>query len=297
MFRLQILESIGSWTEISSDPFVDRDIMVMEATTRGTWACVDLVAIGLGDRLRRSRSVGCALATPPIVKPLLRMGEILRQGNAAASPKRQATGGDRCRAGRAGTRTNRFAFTMLGGLMSVVAVVVWIATFAPHGGVDLSGYLFPVWSWIASALYAGRSVPALVWYGGILLHWVVLGALVDLLRARLRGRGGLTVGDAQDGSPPLEHLIVGKWVDVAGGVAGDEACVRIRSLVEHHFEFVASHPKEGGWRTLFRDPRDGRLWERVYLQSHLQGGGPPCLRHISPEEAKDAFELPSGSAT
>ena len=76
----------------------------------------------------------------------------------------------------------RFTFTILGGLVSLVAVLTWIATFEPHGGVELSGYLFPAWSWLAGVLFTGRSVPVPVWYGGALLHWVLLGALVDFLR-------------------------------------------------------------------------------------------------------------------
>lgn len=75
-----------------------------------------------------------------------------------------------------------FTFTILGGLVGPVAVLLWIATFEPHGGVELSGCLFPAWSWLSRVLFAGRSVPAPVWYGGAVLHWVVLGALVDFFR-------------------------------------------------------------------------------------------------------------------
>ena len=32
------------------------------------------------------------------------------------------------------------------------------------------------------------------------------------------------------------------------------------------------------WDTLFRDPRDGRLWEKIYPMSEMHGGGPPTLR-------------------
>jgi hypothetical protein len=41
-----------------------------------------------------------------------------------------------------------------------------------------------------------------------------------------------------------------------------------------------------GWESLYRDPDDSRLRELVFLQSELQGGGPPSLRSISFEEAK-----------
>ena len=83
----------------------------------------------------------------------------------------------------------RYAFTILGGMASLAAVLVWIVTFKSHGGVELSAYLFPAWSWLARALFAGRSLPALIWYGGALLHWVVPGAVVDIFRELHRRRG------------------------------------------------------------------------------------------------------------
>ena len=83
----------------------------------------------------------------------------------------------------------RYAFTILGGIAATVTTLVWIVTFKPHGGSEYSAYLFPLWSWLARALFAGRSVPVLIWYGGALLHWVVLGAAVDIVReAHLRRR-------------------------------------------------------------------------------------------------------------
>jgi hypothetical protein len=95
----------------------------------------------------------------------------------------------------------------------------------------------------------------------------------------------------RDASPPKEDLLVGRWVETATGVVGDEACTRIASLIQHSFEVVAEHPEEGGWRTLYRDPRDGQLWERTYPQSHMHGGGPPSLSRIAAERAKAEFKL------
>ncbi len=91
--------------------------------------------------------------------------------------------------------------------------------------------------------------------------------------------------------PPPEGTIVGRWIKTDGGVVGDESCRRIESLVEHCFERVAEHPDEGGWRTLFRDPRDGRMWERTFPESQMHGGGPPALKQLSPEEARREFKL------
>jgi len=95
----------------------------------------------------------------------------------------------------------------------------------------------------------------------------------------------------RDAPLPEEDMLVGRWVETANGLVGDEACTRIESLIEHSFELVAEHPEEGGWRTLYRDPRYGQLWERTYPQSHMHGGGPPSLSRISTEQAKTEFKF------
>jgi hypothetical protein len=94
-----------------------------------------------------------------------------------------------------------------------------------------------------------------------------------------------------DPPPPQEDMLVGHWVQITTGVIGDEACKRIESLVEKCFELVAEHPEEGGWRTLYRDPRNGQLWERTYPQSHMHGGGPPSISRITVEQATTDFKL------
>jgi hypothetical protein len=94
-----------------------------------------------------------------------------------------------------------------------------------------------------------------------------------------------------DAPLPREDMLVGRWVQTAAGIVGDEACKRIESLIEHCLEPVAEHPEEAGWRTLYRDPRDGQLWERTYPQSHMHGGGPPSLSRIAAEQAKAEFKL------
>jgi len=82
--------------------------------------------------------------------------------------------------------TRPLRFTMIGAVLGVLAVVVWIATFEPHGGVELSSVLFPLWGLAADVLFHERSVPVLAWYAGALLHWPILGAVVDLGRAMRR---------------------------------------------------------------------------------------------------------------
>jgi len=46
-----------------------------------------------------------------------------------------------------------------------------------------------------------------------------------------------------------------------------------------------------GWEKLYRDRKDSRYWEWFYPQSELQRGGPPALRAIGPEIAKQKYHL------
>ena len=67
---------------------------------------------------------------------------------------------------------------------------------------------------------------------------------------------------------PHERMLTGRWVDVDGEIRHDETCERIEKLVGGHLVEVAVSPQSGAWETLFRDPDDGRYWERVYPQGH-----------------------------
>lgn len=40
-----------------------------------------------------------------------------------------------------------------------------------------------------------------------------------------------------------------------------------------------------GWDTLYRDPATGTLWEVIYPQSYMHGGGPRQLSEIAPSVA------------
>ena len=86
-----------------------------------------------------------------------------------------------------------------------------------------------------------------------------------------------------------EKAIVGAWVMTSRGIAKDEACERIEALVRDALVHVSDHPTEGAWLSLFRDPADGRLWERWYPQGEMHGGGPPALRIIPAAEAKAVY--------
>ena len=95
----------------------------------------------------------------------------------------------------------------------------------------------------------------------------------------------------RDTVPPQQDEIIGRWVETSSGLIADEACTLIDDMLARYLSHVADHPRERGWRTLFRDRRDGRLWERVYPQCELHGGGPPLLRCITLARAKSEFDL------
>jgi hypothetical protein len=86
-----------------------------------------------------------------------------------------------------------------------------------------------------------------------------------------------------------ETEIVGNWIEVDGRVVADEACERIKALVNGHLVELGSSKESGGWDTLFQDPNDGRLWERTYLQGHMHGGGPPSLFNLSENDARKKY--------
>lgn len=88
-----------------------------------------------------------------------------------------------------------------------------------------------------------------------------------------------------------ETDLVGTWISIGPAVRADETCRRIEWLVKEVLQEVAVSPQWGAWETLFRDPEDGRFWERTYPQGHMHGGGPPRLTCISPEEARAKYAI------
>lgn len=83
-------------------------------------------------------------------------------------------------------RNRPYVGTLCGIGVGVLAIFIWMLTFQPHGGVELSKYLFPLSLFILKRIYPAQSIPVLLWYFGALLQWVVIGALVDLLRRVFR---------------------------------------------------------------------------------------------------------------
>jgi hypothetical protein len=89
---------------------------------------------------------------------------------------------------------------------------------------------------------------------------------------------------------PHETELTGKWVAEGGRVRGDAACEQINWLTQNWLVQVADSRDGGGWETLYRDPNDGRLWERTYPQGEMQGGGPPRLAFLTPEQAARKYD-------
>lgn len=83
---------------------------------------------------------------------------------------------------------------------------------------------------------------------------------------------------------PQETEITGRWMVSQGRVTADANCDRIADLAKNHLLWLGHD--SSGWETLYRDPDDHRLWELIYPESELHGGGPPALRFISDESAR-----------
>jgi Immunity protein 27 len=86
---------------------------------------------------------------------------------------------------------------------------------------------------------------------------------------------------------PTETELIGRWEMVDGRVRGDTTCQRIEWLTSSYLEKITACG--GGWETLFRDPDDGRYWERRYPMGEMQGGGPPSLFLLSAEKANAKY--------
>jgi Immunity protein 27 len=83
---------------------------------------------------------------------------------------------------------------------------------------------------------------------------------------------------------PDEELLVGAWLDLGGRVEGDCICDRISWLLSERLHRIATD--RSGWFTLWRDERDGRLWELSYPRGELPGGGPPQLALLDRRAAR-----------
>jgi hypothetical protein len=83
-----------------------------------------------------------------------------------------------------------------------------------------------------------------------------------------------------------ETELVGHWVRIEDHVVADSVAQRIETITKLWLVRVGAGD---GWSTLWRDPNDGRFWERTYPEGHMHGGGPPALKVISESEARDKY--------
>lgn len=97
--------------------------------------------------------------------------------------------------------------------------------------------------------------------------------------------GQQETGELKQHLNPGEHILVGKWSVVDGTMQRDEVCLRIEYLVSDVLQKISVE----SWEALYRDPVDGRFWELTWPQSHLHGGGPPQLQHLTDELARRKY--------
>jgi hypothetical protein len=88
---------------------------------------------------------------------------------------------------------------------------------------------------------------------------------------------------------PEEVDLRGDWlVQKDRAVIADETEQRIEWITTQKLQRIAND--QSGWETLYRDPRDGRLWELTYPRSGMHGGGPRRLHIVSRDEAAAKYE-------
>jgi hypothetical protein len=86
-----------------------------------------------------------------------------------------------------------------------------------------------------------------------------------------------------------ETEIRGQWTMVGLKVEEDATARRIQALIGGYLRQIAHD--ESGWKTLYVDPGDGRYWELTYPEPDSHGGGPPMLKCLSEEQAKERYNV------
>jgi hypothetical protein len=88
---------------------------------------------------------------------------------------------------------------------------------------------------------------------------------------------------------PDEDLLSGSWTETRVGAVHDEVDRRILWLASHRLTLLGV--ADGGWRQLYRDARDGRLWELTFPQGSLHGGGPRRLAIVDDAVARERYGI------
>jgi hypothetical protein len=86
---------------------------------------------------------------------------------------------------------------------------------------------------------------------------------------------------------PEETELRGFWIDLGSRMEKDAHWQRIEWLTTEHLTELAW--AANGRDVLYRDPLDGRLWEKAFDHSHLHDGGPPRLTQLSPATAATRY--------
>lgn len=89
-----------------------------------------------------------------------------------------------------------------------------------------------------------------------------------------------------------ETELRGNWLARNRTVEADNVCGRIEWLCKTRLVHLGND--SSGWCTLYRDPRDGRLWELTYPMSEMHGGGPPLLSVVDAVKARGTYGVHAG---
>lgn len=91
--------------------------------------------------------------------------------------------------------------------------------------------------------------------------------------------------NVQEDLQPEETQLIGMWLDLGSKVVGDAVNDRVLWLAEHRLTLLQK--AADGFAALYRDPRDGRLWEMCVPFP----GGPAALMVIDKQDAATRYGI------
>lgn len=81
-----------------------------------------------------------------------------------------------------------------------------------------------------------------------------------------------------------ETMIDSDWTNPSNNLKQEEA-FNIRERIYWLQTYYLTKIVDFGWEILYKDNSDNRLWELIYPNSEMQGGGAPMLRTIDKKSA------------